>query len=171
MNREQAEKLFYDNKSLAYHVAWKFIPNWPGYKDEILNDALLGLWKGAKAFDPSRGVKFSTYGGMLAEIEILRLLRSIRKQERGVATSFEREIAREGDDALTLTDWMGYEANFDGHVELNQAVAFLGKKSYLLRSVQGYSQMEIASATGYSQAYVSRKIKREREAVREALGA
>lgn len=170
-SREQAERLFYENENLAYHIAWKYIPRWPDHlRDDILNEALIGLWKAAQTFDPAKGTKFSTWCGVCVAGAINHLLRALYRQERGVATSLDRDFGGD-EDELEPSSLLGDGEGLDSQIELRQALSFLGNGSYLWRNIQGYTQREIAKEAGFSQAHVSRLIQKERDAVQEALGA
>lgn len=68
---------FRENIRLANHIASKFSePYDPAVsKDDIYQEAYLGLWRACIEFDESRGLKFSTYAVPYINGMILRMLR------------------------------------------------------------------------------------------------
>lgn len=68
---------FRENVNLANYVAGKFSAPYDAAisKDDILQDAYLGLWKACLGFDESKGLEFSTYAVPMIRGHIMRDLR------------------------------------------------------------------------------------------------
>lgn len=74
--KNRAEKLFYDNMGLAYYVALKKYGHVKDADtDDLVQMAMLGLWKSCVRFDDSTGNKFSTYAFVVIWGEVSRWLR------------------------------------------------------------------------------------------------
>ena len=58
---EEQQELATRNLSLARALAGRMRYAWPGAQDEFESAALLALVEAAQAFDPTRGVKFTTF--------------------------------------------------------------------------------------------------------------
>jgi RNA polymerase sigma factor (sigma-70 family) len=58
----EQERRVLDNERLAFWLARRFGRRWPWLDvDDLKQEALVGLVKAARGFDPSRGAAFSTY--------------------------------------------------------------------------------------------------------------
>jgi RNA polymerase sigma factor (sigma-70 family) len=72
-----ATELALKNDPLARWAVGKFLRRCPEKDPDALQAARLALWRAAKVFDASRGLKFSTF----ATVSIVRELRSHAKRE------------------------------------------------------------------------------------------
>ena len=73
---EEQQELATSNLSLARALAGRMRYAWPGAQDEFESAALLALVEAAQAFDPTRGVKFTTF----AHHRISGALRDLRRE-------------------------------------------------------------------------------------------
>ena len=96
MNEEQ-QRIVLENQKLVTLVIKKL--NFHYDFDELSSIGLIGLCKGAKSFDPSKGYKASTYLTRCIQNEIFYYFRSIRKPTNNTV-SIDTHIA----DNLTIED-------------------------------------------------------------------
>jgi len=98
------DQIVRDNQRLLHHVLKRFATADEPYED-LLQVANLGLIKAAQRFDPSKGVRFSTYAVPLIEGEVRHHLRDslLMRQPRWV-----KKVYHEIEDAVrTLTHRLG----------------------------------------------------------------
>ena len=73
--REEAINRFHTNINLAYKLANQYSKYYISKKEEIYQEALLGLWLACSRFDDSRGISFSSYAIPTIQGTILKYLR------------------------------------------------------------------------------------------------
>lgn len=76
------QSLFTDNQRLAYHAAARWIRSSPADRAELVQAALIGLWKGALCYDPARGRPFAAFAWMTMRNAILDCLRDLHHPRR-----------------------------------------------------------------------------------------
>lgn len=70
------QSFFDDNINLAYSYVHKNGIIIPGHeKEDIIQLALIGLWKACSSFNPNKNIKFSTYATNCIRNEVLMALR------------------------------------------------------------------------------------------------
>lgn len=137
----------------------------PAEKEDILSSGVLGLVKAANTYDEKRGVKFSTYAAMCIRNEIFMYLRKTNRYYTKEVSLEEPVSVDDNGATLTIADTL--EANENPQDECLAGIAieeFMrglpSKDKQILRMrASGYKQKEIASATGYSQAHIARRLK------------
>ena len=78
LTNEERDQLFHDHKLLSKWCASKY-GKLPGFNfDEIAQASLIGLHHASRNFDPTRGVKFSTYAVRSMRRTIARVVRQER---------------------------------------------------------------------------------------------
>lgn len=143
------------------------------YDDDYIQEGMIGLWKALRKFDPSRGVKFSTF----AVVCILGEIRShIRREMRRLPTySLDFPITEEGDYTLGDTLYSDCDIFEDGLLNkidaerellhLASQLNDIGRRVlYLKRSEK--SQREISEELGVSRT----KVFNEMKAIKEKYG-
>jgi RNA polymerase sigma factor (sigma-70 family) len=170
LTKEQQE-LATQNHSLARALARRMRYAWPGAQDEFESAALLALVEAAQAFDPTRGVKFTTF----AHHRISGALRDLKRElyshggrgdvaSRRAGTGFH-DVQSLGIDSEAHGHLIGAEADEPVGTELENldtienwirqlprphALAF--RHIYL----DGKSKEETARLVGCSKAYLTR---------------
>lgn len=74
------EKIIKDNIKLVYNVIPMFIRyrSWDReFQDDLIGEGYIGLCRSVDAFDPSRGIKFSTFATACIKHELYTYIRSI----------------------------------------------------------------------------------------------
>ena len=161
------DALVCDNIRLVYFIYGRLKKEMfaPAEKEDILSSGTLGLVKAANTYDVKRGVKFSTYAAMCIRNEIFMYLRKTNRYYNK-EVSLEEPVSVD-DNGMTLTIADTLEANENPQDECLAGIAieeFMrglpSKDKQILRMrASGYKQKEIASATGYSQAHIARRLK------------
>lgn len=65
---------------LAFRVARPFTRAWPRHADDLEGEALLCLCAAARDFDPSRGVKFSTFAYMKIRYGLMKAVNRLQRE-------------------------------------------------------------------------------------------
>ena len=155
---EKAERLFADNVSFAYWVLNRYFPK-IAQDEDIVQDALIGLWEACLAFDENKGFRFSAF----ATPCICNNIRMTLRKRKIVATiSLDEPIPDNEDltfgelieDPLACID---LEA-----IALCQFIERLSEmeKGIVRLQLKGVSQREGGKAVGVSQGQYSRILKR-----------
>lgn len=164
MNEEQ-DKLVLDNMNLVYFLVKKnFYLN-----DDFIELGMIGLVKGVKSFDPSKGFKLSTYLSRCILNEINMYLRNNAKRNNDVSLdNFLEENLTYHD--LFEDEKINVEEDFIQRDEKNRMLESINKlsdkeqyiiiHSYGLYGKDKLTQKEIANNLGYSQCHISRLYKK-----------
>lgn len=182
------EELFDQNTKLVYYLIWKFkIPQ--NHYDDVVQEAMLGLWEACVRFKPELGYEFSTYAVPMIQgriqkyrrdkISLIRIPRSC--YERGetidlVISSLDDQITDSSDS--TFWDLAPGTNDFYPNLFEDQIEEFLetkrGMKYYAVYEELLYgcaygeepNQVEIAEKYNLSQPSVSRLFNRCRKEFR-----
>lgn len=174
------EKLILDNINLIYMVLKRV--NLYSCLDEYFDIGMIGLVKGAKNFDESKGYKPTTYLARCITNEILAYIRKQNMSKRGGGvknisiytpiTIDEKEIylldtisSNEDIEENTIKKEQR-ELVYKEIINLNERDKFIICSKYGLLGHKELTQEELATKVGLSQSYVCRIIKKFIEEVR-----
>ena len=166
-SREAFERAVELNLPLVRAVAARFFGI--ADADDLIQTGSIGLIKAAERFDPTRGVKFSSYAVPMIAGEIRRSLRGAARER---ASLFAPRAGWDAALADTLPDGSEMEARAVDRVTAEQAVEKLcpvEKKLVLLRFYCGLTQTETAAQMGLSQPKVCRTEKKAIESLRKLM--
>lgn len=171
---EQARNILIEhNLRLVAHIVKKFDTTGEDV-DDLISIGTIGLIKGVKTFDPTKGARLATYAARCIENEILMHLRSTRKTRGEVFLQEPIGADRDGNE-ITLMDVLQDEGEpvadlIDQKFQagrLREKLAKLGGRErkvlelrYGLFNGERKTQREIAKMLGISRSYVSRIEKR-----------
>lgn len=135
--------------------------------DELVSTAMYGLVKAAAAFQPDKGIRFTTFATRVIENEIRMALRREKRWARLI--SLETPVLSDGEggetvlqDTIAVQD-QELERIFEEirNQELYEAVDALPdkEKKMILMLMAGKKQVEIAAEFGISQPHASRRLK------------
>ena len=101
------ELLVLHNASLVLEKAKK----WSGlYRyqdvDDMIQCGLMGLWKAAKKFEPTRGLRFSTYAGYWAEREMKEQARRVSIEVDAKSDSLNRKTEMDDEEGGEMLDYI-----------------------------------------------------------------
>lgn len=158
------QKLFEDNIKLCYYAVNKFKQNVYD-KEDMIQTAMIGLWKACKSYDESRGIKFSGYAMKCINNELLMQMRHANTYGYKLETSLDKIDDETG---LSLIDMIADELDMETIIErcdlyrsLEKCMDALTDRERLYINMyykEGYTQKEISNICQVSQAYVSRVI-------------
>lgn len=155
---------------LVLLIVAKWAPH-PAMRDDLVQEGRIGLWKAARKFDPSRGVKFVSYAGHLILGEMLHWVRDNAAAVRTPRTEWDagRRAVVTSLDALTEPDpahgsptiprELWHEERGFQRAEMLADLARLPqlrRGAVLLVHLGGMTQTEAARALGCSQRHVGR---------------
>lgn len=166
-----AEDRFNTNYALIHYTYNKLFTDYDLYKDELIEEGVLGLWKACVSFNESYGTQFSTY----AYVIIQRCMTTFVKRvihKNSCCVSLEGIISEDGEGhEIYLIDALG-EASYNAEKYRIQAcMERISKRDadIINKLMQGYTQEEIAHTNHVSQATVSRCLTRFKNIYMEEL--
>ena len=152
-------------------------------RDALESDALFGLLRAARSFDPARGVAFTTYAAKRIHGAMLDGLRNRQVCSRGqrplVMLSLSKSVAKNDGSEITLGDVLSdKQESFVAALERQDQIEHLLRYVHALerRFVREYyldemTQGEIAARHGVSESRVSQHLKSARQRMREVACA
>ena len=114
--------MFEENLKLVYLVYNRRIAKGPNefkWEEDIIQEGLLGLYRGCCTYDPSYGIKVSTYLAKCIENSMLAYLRTEeRKYRHEVETLDSPIVGMDDDDAINSIDAIATEKEDEFSLEL-----------------------------------------------------
>lgn len=182
---------FNDNIKLVHYCMKKISYSAP-YQEDIRQEGMLALWRVSQSFDESRGCSFATYavpwilGSMRRFLRencsTIRIPRSMWDKGESISVgSLDALIDDEKSDTVTFEHFIPGEPDFYPELFEDQIEDFLTTvtndqhrniyEEFVYGAVYGDAptQKELAEKYGYSQAQVSRLIKKFRKEFRNFL--
>ena len=161
---EAYQSLLILNDKLNYHVARKYLNSGEDVED-LAGIARIGMIKAIKSFDPSKGVKFSTYASRCMTNEILMYFRKEKKHKSNI--SIEQPLSYDGEgNEMKLGDLVDSGDDILGEIvereeiiRLRQAVEQLGGRDRVIIEemyFKGKTQKQVSELLGLSQSHISR---------------
>lgn len=174
MTEVTTDNMVLDHLGLARKIAYRYL-NTPMELDDLEQTARLGLIRAARAYDPGRGIAFSTFAWRVIENEINKALRKTRKQSREL-TILDDDTK---EDARSILETLAAGDDVEGAVlqrELYQKVSvYLAEipernRGWIIQYFfLGESQGSIAARDGVKQPNVSKVIRRAIKRIRKRL--
>lgn len=176
-NKEAEKKLVEHNLRLVALIVKKF-----GFNNEVIDDYIsigsIGLIKGIRSFDLSKGIKLSTYVCRCIDNEILMVLRKTKNKNKEISLDHTL-FSDENDNKLTIIDTI-FDYNNDCELQfiekeqknniiniiskclplLTPKQQFILEKKYGLNGNKIHTEEEIGIMIGLSQSYINRCIKK-----------
>ena len=160
------QKLFEDNIRLCYYAVNKFKQNVYD-KEDMIQTAMIGLWKACKNYDKSRCIKFSGYAMKCINNELLMQMRHAKNYGYKLEISLDELDAETG---LSLIDMIADEVDMETMIErydlyrsLEKCMDYLTDRERLYINMyykEGYTQREISSICQVSRANVCKVIRK-----------
>ena len=174
------ENLVTGNINLVYYFAAKlgqseFVRR---NKDDITSEGMVGLVKAAKAFDPSRGLKFATFAATCINNEMLMYIRRNKKREADLSLHSVIGSDIEGRELLLADILTAEESNIEraeraafAELDLEDLTQLLNlREKQVLESLKKeMKQRETATELNVSQSYVSRVVQKIRKKYKHML--
>lgn len=165
---ECVEYLIQSNMGLVYSKVNNYFVNGFLNADDLIQVGTIGLWKAIKTYDCNKSATFATYATTCINNEIRMLLRKQRKYNKLNCVSLSHILHEDKDGKALSVDDILYDFKSNEafrNIEINEIIteklcfSEIEKKIISLR-LQNKTQIEIAKELKYSQAYVSRTMKR-----------
>ena len=169
MTSPKAEELFLQNEKLIYHLLKRYRSSLSkDLFEELEGEARVGLWKACRTYKPEKGFLFSTYAIPVIKNQIKMFLRYYFNGCRySKVIDLDELIGEDGD--VSLHEAIGVDLDLAGDLQTRQVLESLGQPVRL--TVAGYTQQEISSITGLSQATVSRELTRSQNVLLREFGS
>ena len=165
------QKLIEHNLRLVAHIAKKYYAD-ENDRDDLVSIGTVGLIKAVDSFDPTKGIRLSSYASRCIENEILMYLRRNNKTKMEVSIDEPLNVDWDGNELL-LSDILGTDENviynkMEEEVNYHLLYKALAKLSprektiiqlrFGIRTADGEekTQKEVADFLGISQSYISR---------------
>lgn len=166
---EENRKLAEENHNLIY---W-FLKQYHLDPEEYYDIVALGYCYAAATYNPEKS-KFSTYAHVAMHHKVAMHRRS-QSAQKNTAILYSLEFSVSEDETLSLKDMLSERDNdietFDTLHTIKQYAEKLSSrdKEIFFRKINGAGQQEIAKKVGFSQANVSRILKRINNELKEEL--
>jgi RNA polymerase sigma factor (sigma-70 family) len=164
---DERVELYEKNTRFAIYLAASWLEKFPyELRDDLFGEARVGLWKACMTFNPSRGVKFTTYAGRVITTTILQF-REKNKNIFHIHPESLQEDSGQSDDSLNarhVDEEIGYDDNFDGKVFFKIIVESMRTKypTLYLYLLKGLTQTKIGQMQNKTRAAISQRIKKEK---------
>jgi RNA polymerase sigma factor (sigma-70 family) len=151
--------------------------------EDLYQEGMIGLLLSIRKFDPTRGLKLSTYAVPSIYFAIRKYLRDKSRLIRTprskvskayIVDSLERTAYNGDSEPVTLGDMIGVDDDMNSFYSADLCNRIMERLPTLHRevlnlSIQGYNQPEISKKVGISQPHVSRIIRSSKETARQEL--
>jgi RNA polymerase sigma factor (sigma-70 family) len=154
---EEQQELATHHLSLARALAGRMRYAWPGAQDEFESAALLALVQAAQAFDPTRGVKFTTF----AHHRISGALRDLRRELYSRGGRGDVASQRAGTEFHEFQG-LGIDAEAHGHLIGAEADEPVGTELENLDTIENWiRQLPRTHSLAFRHIYLDGKTKEE----------
>lgn len=176
------QKLIEHNLRLVAHIAKKYYAD-ENDRDDLVSIGTVGLIKAVDSFDPTKGIRLSSYASRCIENEILMFFRSAKKTAQDVSLNDPIDTDKAGN-TLTLLDTIATDDHILEDIDLRMKVRQLydavktrlsprEREIILLRygltGQRPLVQREVAKKLNISRSYVSRLEKKALQKLRKAF--
>lgn len=181
-DRHARQKLIEHNLRLVAHIAKKYYAD-ENDRDDLVSIGTVGLIKAVDSFDPTKGIRLSSYASRCIENEILMFFRSAKKTSQDVSLNDPIDTDKDGN-TLTLLDTIATDDHILEDIDLRMKVRQLydavktrlsprEREIILLRygltGRRPLVQREVAKKLNISRSYVSRLEKKALQKLRKAF--
>lgn len=158
---EYTQKDYEEDKRISNLVFNKYLKKSYRFKDDLIQESLIRLWKNRAKFDESKG-KYSTWAFRVSLTSMLMFLRKEKKNFNNLSLDYEIKGFEEGEmkfvDTIGVceidTDKIDVKTLFENVLKNKNEEARIVAD----RMLKGFTQKEIAKEIGKSRAYVNRKL-------------
>ncbi len=139
--------------------------------EDIAQDIFMKVFRSIDAFEPARGVKFTTWVYTFVRNHCFDVLKKRRLRTTSLSAQGDEQSPREVPDEVSAAPLKRVEDSELGrHIE--RALMMLGedqRMAFVLREYEGLDYAAIASVTGVSEGTVKSRLHRAKEALRDRL--
>ncbi|EQK46971.1 RNA polymerase sigma factor, sigma-70 family protein [[Clostridium] bifermentans ATCC 19299] len=139
--------------------------NYLGLYEDFYQEGCIGLFKAVKAFDESKGFKFSTFGFRWIDLQLRSFVgKYMPKHYNDNLVSMDKKINKGDKREITLKDaiysYDEYNGLYSDLKKFAKTTKIKDIDTIIDLSLEGLSQREISTVIGISQPEVSRRVKR-----------
>jgi RNA polymerase sporulation-specific sigma factor len=167
------------NLRLVVYVASKYRNSGAEF-DDIFSAGTIGLLKAVRTYDASKNIKFSYYAALSAQNEIRMFLRGQRRHRREVSMGSVFYEGKDGSEISLFDTLVGDDGDYiapfveQDDVEEKREIlnAYLERNPKYKRVIEllpYHSQAEIATKVGFSQAHISRIVRKAKDRITEMM--
>lgn len=152
-DQEGLNLLIENYSGILYSIIKKVLIKFPYLQDEVLNDALLGVWENINSFDPTR----SSFKNWLASVARYMAIDALRREVRHNYQTLDESYQE------------GQEDGFN-KVLIKEIFTYLDeddRKLFTALFLEGYSYEELAQDLKASKDSLYGRVKRAREKLKE----
>lgn len=167
------EKLLAQNEGLIWHILKSWLKDGKIEADDVYQLGCIGFIKALKSFNPEKA-KFTTYVSMIMQNEVRMEYKKTQKHRNNAHLEDIVTIGKENDEA-TLGDMLASPKNTESeaiaNINVSQLADALSEKDRQIVAMRlaGQNQEAISETMGYTQSYVSRRIKGIGQIIREGV--
>lgn len=167
------EKLLVENRGLIWSILRSWLKDGKIEADDVYQLGCMGFIKALKTFDPEKA-KFTTYAAMIMQNEVRMEYKRTQKHHSSLHLEDIVTIGKENDE-VTLGDMLASpkntEADAIANIRVSQLARELGEKDrrVLAMRLEGQDQKSISKEMGWTQSYVSRRLKGIGRIIREGV--
>ena len=164
------QKLIEHNLRLVAHIAKKYYAD-ENDRDDLVSIGTVGLIKAVDSFDPTKGIRLSSYASRCIENEILMFFRSAKKTAQDVSLNDPIDTIATDDHILEDIDLrMKVRQLYDAvKTRLSPREREIVLLRYGLTGQRPLVQREVAKKLNISRSYVSRLEKKALQKLRKAF--
>lgn len=164
MNKEDHERLYFENENLAYHTIQKFYPTY--FQDEDVRQiARIGLWKACTTFNNNKS-KFSTYAVTCIRNALKCYFRDSNAVKRKPKEPVKSLNYSDDNNEIEPYELGSRIPSYQlGWVDVEQFIKSLNErqKKIVRMRISGYTQNEIGDELGLGQPCISKEMRDIRE--------
>lgn len=152
-DQEGLNLLIENYSGILYSVIKKVLIKFPYLQDEVLNDALLGVWDHIDSFDPTR----SSFKNWLASVARYKAIDALRREVRHDFQTLDESYQEGQEDAFNK-------------VLIKEIFSYLDeddRKLFTALFLDGYSYEELAQDLNISKNSLYSRVKRARKKLKE----
>lgn len=178
MNRAKTDiglqgELLIQNKQFIWHILKSWLKDGKIEADDVYQLGCMGFLKALKTFDPEKA-KFTTYVAMIMQNEVRMEYKKTQKHRNNAHLEDIVTIGKENDE-VNLGEMLASPKNTEteaiANINIEQLTDVLNEKDRQIVAMRlaGQDQKTISKAMGWTQSYVSRKLKGIGKIIREGV--
>lgn len=158
---EYTQKDYEEDKRISNLVFNKYFKKSYRFKDDLIQESLIMLWKNRTKFDETKG-EYSTWAFKVSLTSMLMFLRKEKKNFNNLSLDYEIQGFEEGE--MKFVDTIGVceidTDKIDVKTLFESVLKNKNEEARIIadRMLKGFTQKEIAKEIGKSRGYVNRKV-------------
>lgn len=185
---KEFEEIYSEFRGLARHKASEYFPPGGGDRDDLEQEALIGLWKAQRDYDESRNSSFGSFASLCISRNVITHLKT---QTRGKHRPLNEGVSmdnpingdhNEEDDSNGLHDFLPstyrstpeeiliYKEWLESLTDVFFGFSSLEQHAYELVCLQGFSYFEASNILDVSEKALDNALQRAKRKLKEKVG-